>query len=192
MPKTSHSGVLDWALDVLKIPRRLLDSMVQDDDWTFIIKLHGMLEASLNHLILDHVGIPELETFVANLETANTSTGKIAFAAACDLISKDERAFIRALATVRNKAVHNILNFDLNLREYVAGLTGQFASDWKKGMGVGAFNLPILGNLPAEEFAEQNPRIAALSSCLALMKTVWMHTSRAPSDIIGSKSKSSR
>src|ERR1700731_1022816 len=104
-----------WVTKTVGISRQLLASLDHDDDWTFVIKMHGILEAVLNHLLLSRFDNPALADIISKLETNNERTGKIAFINACDLLPENARGFIRLFSQLRNRAVHDVKNFDLNL-----------------------------------------------------------------------------
>src|ERR1017187_2911197 len=108
-----------WLNESVGISSKLLASLDNDDDWTFIIKMHGILEAGLNHLILSRLHEPNMVDVVSHLETNDRRSGKIAFIKAYNLLSDDACLFVRMLSEVRNRAVHDIKNFDLNLRTYL-------------------------------------------------------------------------
>jgi hypothetical protein len=45
--------------------------LVDEDDWSFVIKLHALFEAACAHLLLFHFREPELADIVARLELSN-------------------------------------------------------------------------------------------------------------------------
>jgi len=90
--------------------------LLDEDDWSFIIKLHALIEAACTHLLNFHFKEPGLRTLLSRLELSNTTSGKIAFLKAVGLLGKEERRYIRALSELRNNLVHDVRNqkFDLN------------------------------------------------------------------------------
>ena len=55
------------------------ESLLQEDDWSFVIKLHALLEAACTQLLLFHFKEPALGRVLARLELSNKTTGKVAF-----------------------------------------------------------------------------------------------------------------
>jgi hypothetical protein len=71
----------DWVtrrLGLALSPSRTLET---DDDWTFVIKMHAIVEAALNHLLIVRLNDPKLSEIVAafqehRLETKSRHAGE--------------------------------------------------------------------------------------------------------------------
>jgi hypothetical protein len=155
-----------WLNESVGISRALLDSLDKDDDWTFIIKMHGILEAALNHLILGRLHEPKLADIVSHLETNDRRTGKIAFIKAYDLLPSRACLFVRMLSEVRNRAVHDVKNFDLDLIKYLQGLNKEQRNNWKIALTSWSFSTPTQSTL---DFSLTVPRNAIYNSCMTIM-----------------------
>ncbi len=90
-------------------------SLKNEDDWSFIIKCHALLESAMSHLIVATLKQPPLKDIVARLEMSGATTGKVAFAKALGLADDRERRFMRALSELRNDIVHDVRNVDFDL-----------------------------------------------------------------------------
>jgi hypothetical protein len=156
-----------WLKDSVGLPRELLESLGRDDDWTFVVKMHGILEAALNHLLLTQFDNPALAQIVPRLETNNERTGKIAFLKAFDLLPTNARTFIKRFSEVRNIAVHDIRNFDLNLVKYLASLKDrELRKSWEIAL------TSWMGAEPSEavrEFSLHVPKEAIYNSCMMIL-----------------------
>jgi len=86
------------------------DLLKKGDDWTFVIKSHALLEAALIHLLVADLERPELADVLAELETSDTRTGKIALVKALKLLGEHHRRFIRAMSELRNGLIHDVRN----------------------------------------------------------------------------------
>ena len=139
-----------WVYEIAGISPKLLASLDTDDDWTFVIKMHGILETALNHLILNRLQImhpvPKLVDVISHLETNDRRTGKIAFIKVYDLLPGDACLFVRMLSEVRNRAVHDIKNFDLDLVKYLQGLNKEQKQNWKLALTSWMVTRPIKAN----------------------------------------------
>ncbi len=170
------SETRDWLTNQVGISIELWDSLDGDDDWAFVIKAHGILEAALNHLILTEINRPELRDFVARLDTLNKATGKSALLKALDLLPSEIRNFIRKFSELRNHAVHDVRNFNLNIVKYIRDDQGELKS-WKKALTCwcvvpGPDGKALLEGAMPEEFADlcvQTPRSSILYSCLLIL-----------------------
>lgn len=124
----------------LGLPEKFCETFLAEDDWSFIIKLHALLEAALTDALVVKLGHPELERVVSNLSTSSAETGKIEFALALGLIERDERRCIKHLSRLRNEVAHSIRNVSFDLKGYVNALDAdqkkEFVRDFAEWGGV--------------------------------------------------------
>jgi hypothetical protein len=106
----------------LHLPPGFIMRLLDEDDWSFVIKLHALFEAALTHALIHKLGATALRDVLAETELSNPSTGKVAFARALELLDKKERRFITSLSQLRNKLVHNIENVRFTLPDHLRGL----------------------------------------------------------------------
>ena len=90
-----------------------------ENDWSFVIKLHALAEAAISYLLTENLGRPELADIFARLDMSNKATGKAAFVKALGLLDEPERRFVSALSELRNKLVHGVQNVDFDLAQHV-------------------------------------------------------------------------
>lgn len=90
-----------------------------ENDWSFIIKVHALIEAAISHLLTEHLRKPELADLFSRLDISNKVTGKAAFVKALGLLGEPERRFISSMSELRNKLVHDVRNVNFDLSEYV-------------------------------------------------------------------------
>lgn len=114
---------LNCFLDIHKLPTGFFNKLRNEDDWSFVIKIHAIFEAQLSDLIRCELSRNELANFISRLDMSGKPIGKIELAKSFDLIDKSENTFIRALSKLRNELVHNIQNVDLSLDNYVSRLS---------------------------------------------------------------------
>lgn len=106
----------------LDLPEGFLEGLRNEDDWSFIIKIHALMEASVSYLLLHHFGDERLGAIFDFLELSDKRKGKIAFVSALDLLPVECRRFLSKLSEIRNSLVHNIKNVGFDLSCYVRGL----------------------------------------------------------------------
>lgn len=117
----------------LGLPSGFLEGIKQEDDWSFIIKTHALLEAAVSHLLCSALGKDALAEVFSHLELSDKRRGKIAFAAALDLLHKPDRRFISSLSELRNSLVHDVRNVSFSLSEHVAAMDAKTFSAFAKG-----------------------------------------------------------
>lgn len=93
----------------------------EEDDWSFVIKLHAVFEATVTHLLAYHFQEEALNDLLARLELSNKTTGKLAFLKALGLQGTENRRYISSLSELRNALVHDVRNCSFNLKEMVGG-----------------------------------------------------------------------
>jgi hypothetical protein len=106
----------------LNIRAGFLDALLEEDDWSFVIKSHAVLETVISTLIVDHIGYDCLIEIFSRLELGNKQYGKIAFIKELELLNSDERRFILAFSKLRNLLVHNVSYINFSFDEYVRTL----------------------------------------------------------------------
>jgi len=107
----------------LGLKRGFFDKLQNEDDWSFIIKLHALFEAVCTQLLISHLGEDKLSEVFSKLELSNKSSGKLVFLKQLELIGKNDRKFIYSLSELRNQLVHNVANFEFSLKEMVSKFT---------------------------------------------------------------------
>lgn len=95
-------------------------ALLEEDDWSFVIKLHALFEAACTHLLLFHFKEPELSDIFSRLELNNKTTGKIAFLSKLGLIGKENRRLLSTISELRNSLVHDVRNAEFSLADMVA------------------------------------------------------------------------
>lgn len=169
---------LAWLSSEVGISTALLMSLKSDDDWTFVIKMHGMLEAGLNHILLTQLGKVEgMQNIVSKLETSNARTGKLAFIKAYKLLSRDECLFVQLLSEVRNRTVHDIKNFDLDLKKYLQSLDSKQLKNWKVALTSWVVDPP--SSEAVRKVAIANPRAGIHNSCMMILIRCLRHQKEA-------------
>jgi hypothetical protein len=119
---------LQIAEDVLELESKVgvkqgfFAALLDEDDWSFVIKLHALFEAACTHLLLFHFKEPDLAEVVSRLELSNKTTGKLAFLSRLELLGKEGRRLISTLSELRNNLVHDVRNAEFSLAEMVAKL----------------------------------------------------------------------
>ncbi|PYO98058.1 MAG: hypothetical protein DMD60_05185 [Gemmatimonadetes bacterium] len=106
----------------LGLPAGFLVSLWKEDDWSFVVKIHSLVEAAVTQRITAAVGDARLSPVFERLQLGQEKTGKLGFAKALDLLQPDELRYIRALAELRNRLVHYIDQVRFSFTEYFASL----------------------------------------------------------------------
>jgi hypothetical protein len=120
-PQSIHATVAKLE-KTLKLPDGFCERLRDEDDWSFVIKLHALIEAAVTHLLVIKLGHETLMPIFARLGLGQAQTGKLAFAHRLELLDSRERGFVRWLSEVRNQVVHDVRNVAFDLAEHVKRL----------------------------------------------------------------------
>ena len=98
-------------------PRFFQGLLNEKNDWSFIIKIHALVEAAVSHYLSMRIGSDKLENVFQRLPLSTAHGGKIDFLKALGLL-KEHRGFIVLLSKIRNDYVHIVSNVDLRFEDY--------------------------------------------------------------------------
>lgn len=123
MPKdiSIDKGILDLQ-GKLNLPKNFFKKLLEEDDWSFIIKLHALIEAACTDLLLHRFDEPNLRNIISRLELSNKTFGKLAFIKELDLLGDTKRRYISTLSEWRNNFVHNVQNCSASLTDIIAAM----------------------------------------------------------------------
>lgn len=119
--KSSISKKVEELLVQCGLPEDFWRSLDKEDDWSYIIKLHALIEAAANQCLTKILADDRLEPIITCLEMSDKRRGKLAILKALDLVFKEIRAFINALSELRNELIHNIRNVTFRFSEAHSG-----------------------------------------------------------------------
>ena len=160
----------------LMLPPGFIAALYREDDWSFVIKSHALVEALLTYLLTAHLGNPSAGSIFAFLDTSNPRTGKLAFAKAFGILDEDARRFVRGLSELRNELVHNVSNVSFTFATHTAQLNKQSRRAWIQAFGYGLFVIgeARLGALDAQA-KQQLGEIVFHAPKLSIMASVaWL------------------
>jgi DNA-binding MltR family transcriptional regulator len=117
-----------------ELPKDFLLKLVDEDDWSFIIKCHALLEAAVSQLITHNIGDTRLLPIFERLELSNNNTGKVAFLKSLGLLNTKSRSFIQCMSELRNQLVHNIKNVKFRIKMYYKNLNAEQKKKWMNAL----------------------------------------------------------
>ncbi|GAH50638.1 unnamed protein product [marine sediment metagenome] len=105
----------------LQLHEGLFQRLLQEDDWSFVIKTHALIEAAVSQQLAIALDERLIDIF-RHLELGDVRSGKIVFAESLGLLSKEECRYIQKLSELRNTLVHDIRKTDFSFRAYFDAL----------------------------------------------------------------------
>ena len=112
------------------LPKEFLLGLPDSDDWSLIIKLHSLVELSLNSLVTKAIGDGRVSEIVMRLDTSDKLRGKMAFIKALELLPSEARTFVSKLSELRNDLVHDISKFNFSLSKWIKEMSSQDLSNF--------------------------------------------------------------
>jgi len=153
------------------LPEGFYFKLLEDDDWSFVIKLHSLIEAAISYSLSESIKIAfskyhpdgkiNLTKVFSLLETSNKNTGKLAFLKALDIPYSKYRGFVLHLSQMRNKMIHNVSNVSMTIKEYYASLETD-KEDFRDKMTFTIYGKVEFKNekLDKNQLFDLNPKIA--------------------------------
>jgi hypothetical protein len=108
----------DWLKRTLGFPHSPLHTLESATTiWTFVVKMHAIVEAAINHLLIVRLNDPKLGDVITKLPTNDQRKGKMAFVKAYNLLSEDSCLFVGLFSKIRNAARFTMPKFQFGLNE---------------------------------------------------------------------------
>lgn len=85
-----------------------LTKFYAEDDWSFVIKSHALIERAVTGMLIETTGDDRLKRTFERLPLSYEEMGKLSVAKEFDVLTKPQRRFIRTLSQLRNNLVHKV------------------------------------------------------------------------------------
>ena len=172
--------------DKIGVPKGFtMNLLKQDNDWSFIVKLHSFLEAACTQLIITSIGKKELIDIISRVEMNEKKKGKIAYIRKLSLLEKRERAYINKLSEIRNFYVHNIKNISLSLEDYIKNFNADQLKSFIKAMECYIKEHITIKDktIDRDIFIKDNPRVSIWLNAHRIILHICLIIKKEESDI---------
>src|SRR5438034_5208482 len=106
-----------------------LHGLLKQDDWSFVIKAHALLEAVVTQLVIANIGSASFVRCIERLPLGG-QFGKIRLCEQLGLLSDDQRKFVRWLSELRNPLVHRLDKVTFTFAAHVRGFDKHQRECW--------------------------------------------------------------
>jgi uncharacterized protein YutE (UPF0331/DUF86 family) len=113
---------------------KFMEDLVDDDDWSFVIKSHALIEASITQMLTEHSGDARFKNLFERLPLSDDEMGKILVAKLLNLLEKRERKFVQLYSQLRNKLVHRIENINFSLKAHIEDMDSSARKSWQESI----------------------------------------------------------
>jgi len=119
---------------VIESHNSYLDDLSTDSDWSFVIKAQALVESIATKSILANIGDDRLRKTVEVMPLVGEEVSKLAIAKSLGLLTKEQRRFIKKLASLRNKLAHRADYADFTFNEFFGAFNDRDKSDWQESI----------------------------------------------------------
>lgn len=116
-------------VDELREKGDFLHGLLKQDDWSFVITAHALLEAAITQMVIANVGSEQLASFIERLPLGG-QFGKIKLCEQLDLLPDAHRKFARWFSEFRNPLVHRLDKVTFTFAKHVKRLKAGEARCW--------------------------------------------------------------
>lgn len=151
------------------------DLYKKDDDWSFIIKLHALVETAVSLLLSIRAEDAVLHTLLNLNLHGRVSKMRLLndfFPAVSEI-----KGYIQGLSELRNQFVHDVTKTNILLKEYVQSLKGQRKQNFIKRFSLSVADQPTGpdGKIYEQaEFVELYPREALLFGGISTLHLIYL------------------
>lgn len=145
----------------LGLPKKFYVRLLEENDWSFVIKLNALFEAVCSHALSARLNAPELIDQFARLELADRDRGKIKFLSSLGCLTNEQAKFLRELASLRNKLAHDVSQVTFTFDSYVSKLDSNQRKNLVKVFGYNG-NDPVFiadKKIPLSKFVMENMKL---------------------------------
>lgn len=154
----------------LGLPSDFYVNLLNEDDWSFVIKANALVEAACSDALAAKFHAPELAACFATLDLGHKKHGKVALLRTLGAIEKEQASFLQILYELRNRLAHNVSQVSFTFKSYLAEISLADRTTFIKFVGHGV--RPTVLELPRDNFVAENPKLAlwiTLSEVLACL-----------------------
>lgn len=109
----------------LKLPEAFLERIYDEDEWSFLIKTHALVETSINVAIERSIEDDRVSEFINRLSLSGGSKSKTELLKSLGIITQNEIQFVEGLSQIRNRVVHNIRHVEFTFTAFTKELNAR-------------------------------------------------------------------
>jgi len=140
-----------------------LKKLLTDDDWSFIIKSHSLIESLVTELIINKIDEKKLKRVIERIPLHGEIVSKISISKTYELIPADQIKFLKNISEIRNNIVHKFENINFTFEKYLSNLDKNQKKNWKNSLVWKGMN---------EQFKEKIKQVAFQSPKTAIWLTI--------------------
>lgn len=108
-----------------------LTKLLLDDDWSFVIKSHSLIESLATELIINTIDQIELKKIIERMPLHGNDVSKMKIITTYNILTKKEIDFIINLTQIRNNIVHKYENINFSFETHTQGFDKNQKKKWR-------------------------------------------------------------
>lgn len=158
----------------LELPVGFLEGLSTEDDWSFVVKAHALLEAALTTALVFQSD-PRLANTFSKLQMGGR-TGKVSVAEALELLNRPAVQFLTQFSELRNRLLHDVRNVTFRFPDHVARMSPHEIRTLARMIG-GVFELPekTIDEAEAADMLKAYPKEAFVFGVTAILGRILFH-----------------
>lgn len=161
----------------LGLPEGFYNNLLNEDDWSFVIKLSALFEAAATHALTEGLGYPKLLNSFSYLDHANSKYGKIKLLNELEVITLEQAKFLTKLAELRNAFAHNISNVSMTFEQYIAPMDSNQRKAFAIWAGHGIHQEYVSvrdNNISKQDFVLQNAKLSIWGTAAEVLACIYV------------------
>jgi hypothetical protein len=160
----------------LGLPSGFYTQLLNEGDWSFVIKISALIEAACTHILSYKFRHPELEDSFSYLEQGNRKVGRVALLKKCGALFENQAKVLFSLAELRNSLAHNIKNTNFNFDEYIKKLDKHQKIKFINEFGNGLKDEIVIDEITVKKatFVLENPRLSIWLTCHEIIACLYI------------------
>lgn len=150
-----------------------MKTLLQADDWSMIIKSHALIETLVTELIISQIDEEKLKSLIERLPLSDEQVGKLKITKDYNLLTQEQRKFIKRFSELRNMIVHKFENINFNLDEYSKSLEKNQKKSWLNIITWYA-NDDIKNKEDWKKISDDNPSVGVWFSVVQLVSEITL------------------
>lgn len=172
-PENAYDAA-EYVTKQLGLPDHFVLGLLKEDDWSFIIKTHALLEAAVIRAIENQLCGHSISKFLEQLSMSRC----LDFAKELQAIEPRLLSMIRLVSRIRNDIVHDVTKFSFSFTEYLSNQDKRNSFQCLFLQGISG-TVDIDGkNIERKELLIENPKLAVIRFLLELLVEVYLQESK--------------
>ena len=158
------------------LPTGFFVTLLKEEDWGFVIKLHSLFEGAATHVLNMRLGEGRLESAISHIEFSHSKYGKVQLLRSLEVINPEQANFLRLLSELRNTLVHKIWNVSFAFETHIESLDRNQRKSFFNRVGYNTNDQITVGDtcVPRDQFISENAKFVIWMTASDLLACICL------------------